>query len=214
LPAESYLDTGNRSLFSNAGQALLLHPEFQVNAGLRTWHRDACAPLAVDPDTLRPIWHRLADRAARLGFVAPVPRIGSDPELRAVTEGVTIRPIEATQGRYVFVLPAGTERVVLSSRATAPAAITRYLDDRRALGVAVGGITLRTRDDAAIFPADRLPAGSGWHDGEQVDGKRWRWTNGAGELLFPKLTEAAFLEVSLAGEASYILEDNSARLAA
>jgi hypothetical protein len=214
LPAESYLDTGNRSFFANAGRALLLHPEFQVNAAMRTRHADACAPIAVDPVTLRPIWQRLFDRAVRQGFVADAPLTGCDPDLRAVVAGVTIQAAEATQWRYVFVLPAGTGRVVLTSRATAPAAITRYLDDRRNLGVAVGGISLRTGDDVTIFPADHLPAGAGWHAAEQVDGRSWRWTNGAGELLFAPLREATMLEVSLAGGASYIIQDDPARLAA
>ena len=41
LPAETYLDTGNRAYFDNSGVALLLHPEFTVNAGLRCWQEDA-----------------------------------------------------------------------------------------------------------------------------------------------------------------------------
>jgi collagen type I/II/III/V/XI/XXIV/XXVII alpha len=41
LPVETYLDTGNRGAFENAGPALALHPEF----GSKRWERDACAPL-------------------------------------------------------------------------------------------------------------------------------------------------------------------------
>jgi hypothetical protein len=32
VPAESYLDTGNRAFFDNAGLAAVLHPEFDINA--------------------------------------------------------------------------------------------------------------------------------------------------------------------------------------
>jgi hypothetical protein len=30
LPAESYLDTGNRAAFSNGGDAIAAHPEFAL----------------------------------------------------------------------------------------------------------------------------------------------------------------------------------------
>ena len=70
LPAESYLDTGNRAFFSNAGLALVLHPEFHVNAGLRCWDTDACAPLTVSADAVEPVWRDLADRAEFAGLPA------------------------------------------------------------------------------------------------------------------------------------------------
>ena len=41
LPAETYLDTGNRAAFEQAGTALSLHPRFAPN----TWEADACARL-------------------------------------------------------------------------------------------------------------------------------------------------------------------------
>ena len=54
LPVESYLDTGNRAYFENAGAALVLHPEFTINAGLKAWETHACAPLTVQPEAVRP----------------------------------------------------------------------------------------------------------------------------------------------------------------
>lgn len=65
LPVESYLDTGNRAFFANAGLVLTLHPEFQVNASLQQWETDACAPLTIDRGAVEPIWRRLMQRAAR-----------------------------------------------------------------------------------------------------------------------------------------------------
>ena len=43
LPAESYLDTGDRSAFANGGGSVALHPRFSA------WQWDAagCAPLVV-----------------------------------------------------------------------------------------------------------------------------------------------------------------------
>jgi hypothetical protein len=214
LPAESYLDTGNRAMFANAGLALLLHPEFQVNESLRTWRDDACAPLAVDPATLQPIWQRFAERAQRLGFQPRQVTTTTDPDLHVIVAGVAIAPIESSADRYVFVLPRGADRVVLSSRSTRPADIVRYLDDRRKLGIAVGSITLQAGEDVTVFPADRIPAGAGWHDHEHGQDKLWRWTDGTGDLRFEPLTQAAMMEIRLSGSARYIVEQEAARAAA
>ncbi len=43
LPAESYLDTGDRSNFANGGEPVLLHPDFAS----RVWEAGGCAPLIV-----------------------------------------------------------------------------------------------------------------------------------------------------------------------
>ena len=44
-PSESYLDTGNRSLFDNGNEPRQLHPQFKLNAEAGRWLTDACAPL-------------------------------------------------------------------------------------------------------------------------------------------------------------------------
>ena len=59
LPAESYLDTGNRGNFANAGGAVALHPDF---ASL-TWDAAGCAPLVVTGPRLEAVRRRLAERA-------------------------------------------------------------------------------------------------------------------------------------------------------
>ncbi len=58
LPAESYLDTGDRSHFANAGEAVPLHPDF---AG---YLRDAmaCAPLKVVGPEIEAVRQRLKRR--------------------------------------------------------------------------------------------------------------------------------------------------------
>jgi hypothetical protein len=43
LPVESYLDTGDRSNFTNGVGAIKLHPDFSA----RTWEAMGCAPLIV-----------------------------------------------------------------------------------------------------------------------------------------------------------------------
>jgi antigen 43 len=206
LAVESYLDTGNRATFANAGVAVLLHPEFQVNEALRTWRDDACAPLTVDPATLEPIWRLLAGRAEQLGFRPRQITTTTEPRLHAVVAGRVISPTARSADRYTFILPGGTKQVILSSWATRPSDIVRYLDDRRLLGVAVCNVTLCVGQDVIVFPADHLPVGSGWHAHERTIGALWRWTDGAGELLFDPLPEAAIMELRLSGSACYIVE--------
>jgi hypothetical protein len=43
LPAESYLDTGDRTNFANGGGPIALHPDFAS----RVWEAEGCAPLVV-----------------------------------------------------------------------------------------------------------------------------------------------------------------------
>ena len=43
LPVESYLDTGDRSAFSNGGTVMAMFPDFAI----RTWEAMGCAPLVV-----------------------------------------------------------------------------------------------------------------------------------------------------------------------
>ena len=56
LPAESYLDTGNRGAF-DVGGAITLHPglapDSARDAALAVWDQGACAPLATEGDVVR-----------------------------------------------------------------------------------------------------------------------------------------------------------------
>jgi hypothetical protein len=57
LPCESWLDTGNRAMFENAGVATL---HFSDERGVaERWAADACAPLLTDGPALDELRHRL-----------------------------------------------------------------------------------------------------------------------------------------------------------
>jgi len=59
LPCESYLDTGTRSAFANAGTPMQLHPDFAA----RAWDGAACAPLVTagpQLDAVRALLHEAA----------------------------------------------------------------------------------------------------------------------------------------------------------
>ena len=59
LPVESYLDAGDRGVFANGGDAMVLYPEFAV----RVWEAKAYAPLVVAGPVLADIRQMLDARA-------------------------------------------------------------------------------------------------------------------------------------------------------
>lgn len=70
LPAESFLDTGNRSAFSNGGPVIGLHPDFNA----LVWEAAGCAPLVVFGDKLDRVRAKLRARALRRGVAGGFPR--------------------------------------------------------------------------------------------------------------------------------------------
>lgn len=59
LPVESYLDAGDRGVFANGGDAIILYPDFAA----RVWEAKACAPLIVAGPALTRLQHMLDARA-------------------------------------------------------------------------------------------------------------------------------------------------------
>ena len=62
LPAESYLDTGDRACFANGGVVAALHPSFASLA----WEAGGCAPLVVTGCVVARVRRRLQRRASIL----------------------------------------------------------------------------------------------------------------------------------------------------
>ncbi len=60
LPAESYIDIGDRGFFADAGDAVILHPAFSTF----TWDARACAPLTVTGPNVDKVRATLAQRVA------------------------------------------------------------------------------------------------------------------------------------------------------
>ena len=207
LPAETYLDTGNRSFFDNAGAALVLHPEFHINTSLRRWNTDSCAPLAITPAEIEPTWRRLAARAESLGHTTPVLVTTSDAAPRLLVQGRAIAPIEADATRIVFLLPEGTADATLVSRFGSPADTAPYLNDHRRLGIAIRHMVLRAGTDERIVPADHPGLTRGWHPVERDDaGSAWRWTEGRAHMPLGKLAGPTVLELHLAGAMTYRID--------
>jgi hypothetical protein len=177
LPAESYLDTGNRGCFANAGLSIVLHPDFARLDRAST----SCAPFVIDPAVVAPIWHRLA-KAAGVDRPEAVP---TDPTPCLLAGGRTLRPLLA-EGAIAFALPPGLASVRLVCRTERPSDREPWRDDRRPLGLQVRRITVQTGAGLRDIALDDPALGAGWWPVENDSAGRRRWTAGAAELGLPE----------------------------
>lgn len=206
LPAESYLDTGNRGFFANSNEPLVLHPDLTDETDYPTREAGSCAPFVWDEASVRPVWQHLADRAAALGQPAPKRDTTTDPALRLVAKGRTVRPLYAENGLHIFALPKGTTEVHLVSRASAPTDTRPWLEDRRQLGVYVERIALRTAIDVRDVPVDHPGLSRGWWAVERNGRAMRRWTNGEAVLSLPAVSWPTMLEIrASSGGVTYVV---------
>jgi hypothetical protein len=170
LPCESYLDTGNRSSFSNA-PVPALRPSFGKTAA-SAWSADACAPLVESGPLLDAVSAQLAARARALDF--PIPRV----------HAMTL----ASSGRISARLP----RDVTIVRLLSPAA---YLgEDRRRLGALITGLWI---DGVSVSLNDpRLV--SGFHAIELHGPHPVRWTDGGASIAIGGGTAERSIEIEIA----------------
>jgi uncharacterized repeat protein (TIGR03803 family) len=195
LPTESYLDTGNRGVFANADEPLVLHPDLTGEADRPTREAASCAPFVWDDANVRPIWERLAERAAALGLAMAPVRTTTDPGLCIIAGGRTLQPVSIDDGVYRFVLPRGLTPVRLVSRVASPTDARPWAEDRRRLGVYVERIVLRGDGEVWDMPADHPSLSQGWWAAEGIGTTLRRWTNGDAILPLPVLNGPAMLEV-------------------
>ncbi|WP_336944739.1 Hint domain-containing protein [Asaia sp. HN010] len=192
--SESYLDTGDRSAFSQDGPVVRL-----LNAPARTWEHDAAAPLRVERSFVEPIFEALSQRAATLsiGVERPDVEMTDDANLRLVDhQGREIRPLRTVKQAYIFMIPAGARGLHLLSRVARPLDVVGpFLDDRRHLGVLVGEIQIWEAGQTHQID-DHLGSASlsGWSNVE--DGRR-RWTTGCAELPLSDLDSDAIAMISI-----------------
>jgi hypothetical protein len=172
LPAESYLDTGNRAAFANGGKVVMAHPDF----ALCVWEAEGCAPLVRSGPVLAAVKTRLLAQAEAHGHA-----MTEDPALRVIAGGRVVPPQRVTSAvlpdgltrlTWELTLPRRGRRVRLASRVFVPAELYADREDHRRLGVAVERMTL---DGVPVAPAARL---TGWLPAE--DG--WQWTDGMATL--------------------------------
>ncbi len=197
LPAESYLDTGNRAGFENAAGVVELHPDFRGGRDQGLREAGSCAPFASGAAEVKPVWRSLASRAEALGYVMPKPpEVSRDPELALIAAGRRIRPAVASGSRYAFIMPVDPGSVRLVSRKVAPCDLEPWVEDHRELGVMVKRLTLRHGNDVRTVALDDPTLSKGWWNVERDEHALWRWTSGDAELGL--LPAGAILEVELA----------------
>ena len=171
LAAESYLDTGNRGVFENAGLPLILHPDLSGQGGRQA---RSCQPFIDAPDQVKPVWDALADRASALGRAVPRPVLAQDPAVRIAVGGRVLRPVSVEGDRYTFILPPCCADVRLLSHAASPAEMEPWREDRRLLGLSVRRIRMGGED----LPLDHPALSAGWWGLERHGAEPVRWTDG------------------------------------
>ena len=181
LPAESYLDTGNRGqLQGTAAPRFDADPE---TAALRIFAERGCAPLVLRGPLLDAARDRLRARAEALGW-----RLVTDPGLTVEADRPGVQVTADGPDALLVQLPAGVREVRLLSRRFVPAMLDSAIADGRQLGAALDveldGVWL----DGAAF-------GNGWYPSDAV--ARWRWTDGAATLLLPGRARPSVLTVHL-----------------
>jgi hypothetical protein len=200
VPAESYLDTGNRGIYENAGASAAAPAP---DSGQRQREAESCRRFVDDAPSVEPFWRHLADRAVALGFDLPVEvKTTADPDLRVVLGGRTIKPVDIGSGSYTFLLTGDLDAVRLLSRAARPCDVRPWVEDHRRLGVMVSQLTLKRGTAVEVVPLDHPHLSQGWWDVEHAGSALRRWTNG--DAVLPLAGEGpAVLEVTVAGCLDY-----------
>jgi autotransporter-associated beta strand protein len=201
LPAESYLDTGNRGTFENGGAPLSLHPDLSTVRRGRS--AGSCRPFVDDASRAEAIWRGLAERARRAGFAQPrYVETTTDPDLRVVIGERVFHPCIHTGGRYAFALPTFDGPAVLMSRRVSPCEARPWIDDRRCLGVALSRLISRRGGQVVTIPLDQPGTWRGWWAAEWDADSVWRWTSGDAELTLPGVGPA-ILETEVSSGLEY-----------
>ena len=167
LPAESYLDTGNRTGFANGGVFVEAHPDFAP----RHW-ADTCLPLVLEGPAVAATRTRLLSRLAERGC-----GVTQEADAHVQIDGLRIEPILLSQTRLAFVLPSGGREITLRSRTFVPAHTVTESGDPRALGLCVAALQI---DGSAVGLGRAEHCRSGWHEAEyEAETFTHRWTAGS-----------------------------------
>ena len=195
MPAESYLDTGNRHQFMNDGNIVALHGD--IGRGSKA--AAACYPVVESGPIVAAIRARLIADIEASNF-----RLEETPELRLRVGQRLLLPVESDGMRFWFELPPGDSDVYVQSRVWTPGGVWATDEDMRRLGVRVDRITRYTRRGASAIMLDDPALGTGFYGVERdEDGHISRWTNGEALLPRPLLTGAYALEIVLAASGLY-----------
>jgi len=196
LPAESYLDCGNRTGFANGGAFVEAHPDFKP----RHWAA-TCLPLVKQGPQVVTTKARLLARLAEQGY-----GINQEADAHIVVDGLRVEPIRLTDTRLGFVLPACGREIALRSNVFVPAHTVAESSDARELGLCVGRLRI---DGSALALDDDETCASGWRAAEIADGRfSHRWTTGAAPL--PAGARSVIVDLAGFGRYRRVAEDGVA----
>lgn len=193
LPTESFLDTGVRNGFENAGAFTALHPDFSPLS-----MDGFCLPLVQDGPIVDAVRTRLLARAAALGW-----SLTDTDDLHVLADGVVIQP--AREGSVArFAIPADTVEARLVSRSFVPELVRVGAGDGRRLGLPVRGLSvIDTVGVVRSLPIDHAMLTDGYSFVQTAEGDAWRWTDGDAEIpaqLWAGATQAVELRVEIAAD--------------
>jgi hypothetical protein len=182
-PAESFLDTGNRRALADAPVTAV---EVDLSAGprSRTTAEGVCMPLVTDPETVFPIWQRIAERAG-LAVREVAEAVADHGSIRLMVGTRALRPVVVEGDSLIFPLPRDTRAVRLVSASAQPSKSRPWLDDRRSLGLAVKAISA----DHSAVALDGPALTTGWWDVEHAGTSFFRWTSGDAAFALPEGTK-------------------------
>jgi hypothetical protein len=167
LPAETYLDCGNRHQFGGRGAPETLHADFAPPVWAAA---QACAPLALQGPAVAAMRQRAQAMLVAHGYRA-------EPARLMMFAGGEVVPVATLPGRwYRAAIPFGAEALTLRSVSAAPTFADPWSEDRRRLGLAIEAVTL---DGRRVEPGDRC-FGEGFYPPERGARDWFRWTDGAG----------------------------------
>ena len=185
LPAESYLDCGNRAAFANGGAFIEARPDFAP----KYW-ADTCLPLVKQGPPVTTTKARLIARLVEEGHC-----VVREADAHIVVDGRRVEPFRASETRLAFTLPVGGREITLRSNVFVPAQTVAESMDTRELGICVAEL----RIDGATSALDRDETRAmGWREAEFVDGNfARRWTSG--ETPLPAGSRTVIVELAGVG---------------
>ena len=167
LPAESYMDCGNRTWFGRD------HGRLQAVDPGRDPTANYARPFVDRGPVVEAIRQRLTARAEFLGWTRT-----ADMDLHLLVDGRRFEPeIDGDLARFIF--PAEAKTAALVSKTFVPAGRSPS-GDRRTLGVRLDA--LRISDGMRLSRDVPLQSLDGVHPEEAAARQPWRWTDGRLEL--------------------------------
>ncbi|SFL26611.1 Hint domain-containing protein [Methylorubrum salsuginis] len=192
LPAESYVECGNRGFFANTGVIDLDAAPDARPSGPQAF----CRPLIEGGPLVEALRERLDAKAVTLGWTLVETPLA---ELRIVADGRIVRPESHGLSARVR-LPADTKDVWLECETSVPAHLGASTDDR-ALGICLAALTA----DDGLSLRRTLSAGSPeLAEGFYEAGEGHRWTGARARVpasLWQGCRDEFFLRIDLAAPA-------------